>query len=546
VLATRFAIAVVICAHASSAAQQESGSAFGTRAVIPGGLRGDVYHLPATTTKIPDFRWLNPLESIYTDSLNVLPRASSPNWPGIKESLDWFAIDYSGQFWLESAGVYRFAVTSGSGTKLYIDGELIVDNDGLHPPQAKMTGVMLKRGIHQIRVSYFQGPGEAATLILQVAGPGEDWRIFSMDRFKPPPNPRSLAYPYESRRSLSAAIFEPGLSVSSVMGTPGEPVRVEISITSPPGKEVFALEWEIAVPAQALESIGDEPAAGRAAVDSGRVVRCSKLRNEIHSCTLSGGREPITNGPIAVFYFKIRNDARPGPLAFRIQKVEAVTAQGGRQSTLDDAEGTITVIPPRISWTEPEPPSSAPVVSVSVSPTRASLHAAQGIELHATVANSGNTAVTWSMTPTVGRLFAVGYYVAPPSIASTQTVSLTATSIADPTKSATAVVELIGPPGASPISVSLTPSAASLSASEGMQFHALVSNTRNRAVTWSVTPPEGTLFGDGYYVAPSGIPEDQTIRVTATSVADPTRTATAVITLRPQPLQHRQSSVTGR
>src|SRR5579862_2533474 len=81
-------LAVALCTCSSTAAQPGSTSAFGTSAVIPGGLRGDVYQLPNTTATIPDFRWLNALGSIYTNSLNVAPQSASLNWPGIKGPLD--------------------------------------------------------------------------------------------------------------------------------------------------------------------------------------------------------------------------------------------------------------------------------------------------------------------------------------------------------------------------------------------------------------------------------------------------------------------------
>ena len=46
---------------------------------------------------------------------------------------------------------------------------------------------MLESGVHRIRVSYFQGPREQVALVLKVAPPGEEFRIFSTDEFRPPP-----------------------------------------------------------------------------------------------------------------------------------------------------------------------------------------------------------------------------------------------------------------------------------------------------------------------------------------------------------------------
>ncbi len=63
----------------------------------------------------------------------------------------------------------------------------------------------------------------------------------------------------------------------------------------------------------------------------------------------------------------------------------------------------------------------------------------------ATVAGTSNTAVTWSMSPSIGTLTTNGLYTAPfpgTIITTTQTVTITATSQADTTKSATATVTI--------------------------------------------------------------------------------------------------------
>ena len=61
-----------------------------------------------------------------------------------------------------------------------------------------------------------------------------------------------------------------------------------------------------------------------------------------------------------------------------------------------------------------------------------------------TISGTSNTAVTWSMSPSLGTLSANGLYTAPyPGIiTSTRTVTITATSQADTTKSATATVTI--------------------------------------------------------------------------------------------------------
>jgi hypothetical protein len=162
---------------------------FGTTVVIPSGLRGEVYYIPWDSERLPDFAKLKSRGTIYTVSLNVPERNFREGFPGVTERFEWFAIDYSGRFWIEKPGKYRFHLLSDDGSKLYIDDRLVIDNDGIHPPEERSGRVAMEGGIHRIRVSYFQGPGGGVALVLRVAGPGEQLRVFSTDEFHPPPNP---------------------------------------------------------------------------------------------------------------------------------------------------------------------------------------------------------------------------------------------------------------------------------------------------------------------------------------------------------------------
>lgn len=184
-----FILAVLACVS-PIAAQEQPTFVFGTTVVIPSGLRGLVYHIHHNRTQLPDFDKLKPAgPAIYTSSLNVPPQSFSEGFPGVTKRNEWFAIDYKGNFWITDPGMYRFALLSDDGAKLSIDGQVVIDNDGLHPPQEKSGAVNLAGGIHSIRVSYFQGPKFQIALVLKVAGPGQELRIFSTDEFKPPPDP---------------------------------------------------------------------------------------------------------------------------------------------------------------------------------------------------------------------------------------------------------------------------------------------------------------------------------------------------------------------
>jgi hypothetical protein len=167
---------------------------FGTTVVIPSGLRGEIYTIPRKTRKLPNLEKLKPVGTIYTTILNVPVSDFTEGFPGVTGQFEWFAIDYTGRFWIEKPGYYRFALLSDDGSKLYIDGVLVIDNDGLHSAQIRAAKARLSGGIHSVRVSYFQGPRYELALVLAVAGPGEHWRIFSTDEFRPPANPKDWRY----------------------------------------------------------------------------------------------------------------------------------------------------------------------------------------------------------------------------------------------------------------------------------------------------------------------------------------------------------------
>lgn len=86
------------------------------------------------------------------------------------------------------------------------------------------------------------------------------------------------------------------------------------------------------------------------------------------------------------------------------------------------------------------------------------------------------------------------------------------------------------------ISVSLSPSSATVLIGGSQQFAATISNTPDQSVTWSVngTPggnaTTGTISSSGLYTPPATVPSTS-ITVTATSHADSSKTGTAALSL---------------
>src|SRR6202042_852772 len=109
--------------------------------------------------------------------------------------------------------------------------------------------------------------------------------------------------------------------------------------------------------------------------------------------------------------------------------------------------------------------------------------------------------------------------------ASQQTITITAKSAANSLVTATATVSL------QPVGVKVGPSSASLAAGQSTTFTASVTGTTNTAVTWWVRRAGGWLV-DGFHPAPATISSSETVTITAKSVADSTKSASATVSLQ--------------
>ena len=160
---------------------------------------------------------------------------------------------------------------------------------------------------------------------------------------------------------------------------------------------------------------------------------------------------------------------------------------------------------------------TATTVGVSISPTSGSVSTGGTLQLTASVAGTSNTAVSWSAS--AGVVSSLGLYTAPGTAG---TYSVTATSVADPTKSASATVTVT----ATTVAVSISPTSGSVSTGGTLQLTASVTGTSNTAVSWAASA--GVVSSLGLYTAPG---TTGTYSVTATSVADPTKSASATVTV---------------
>jgi hexosaminidase len=75
--------------------------------------------------------------------------------PDVREDL--YGIEFQGFLKIRETGVYTLYTTSDDGSQLFLHDKLFIDNDGIHGPQIKQRQVALKKGIHPIKILFFEG-----------------------------------------------------------------------------------------------------------------------------------------------------------------------------------------------------------------------------------------------------------------------------------------------------------------------------------------------------------------------------------------------------
>jgi hypothetical protein len=131
-----------------------------------GPIRGWVFFIQQTNN-FPDLAGKIPNAALATGGFNVGSQQPTGGFPGIDPNRNsWFAIRYEGPFVVSTAGTWAFSVTSDDGANLYVDGNIVVQDDGLHPGTTKNGQLNLNAGRHELRMDYFQGGGNVALQVM--------------------------------------------------------------------------------------------------------------------------------------------------------------------------------------------------------------------------------------------------------------------------------------------------------------------------------------------------------------------------------------------
>ena len=163
---------------------------------------------------------------------------------------DGFALRFLGQIKIDKPGNYTFYLSSDDGSRFYLDGEQLIDNDGLHGMVEKSGSAELQPGLHEIIVTYFDNGGGD--------GLGFDWSGPGISRQPVPPEVLVSA----------AAQTTQDLGILALMSLPGreaDKARILAGLLSSGASLQSSLTAAASLPAEAWKE-GTAAAAAAAAV----------------------------------------------------------------------------------------------------------------------------------------------------------------------------------------------------------------------------------------------------------------------------------------
>lgn len=111
--------------------------------------------------KLPDFDKLKAKTSGKANGFDL----------SVAQRNDNMAIRFEGYLRIDRDGQYNFHLTSDDGSKLFIADQLLIDNDGIHPPSTKVGRAFLKQGVHKFVAAVFNGGG-GVELNVDIQGSG--------------------------------------------------------------------------------------------------------------------------------------------------------------------------------------------------------------------------------------------------------------------------------------------------------------------------------------------------------------------------------------
>lgn len=99
------------------------------------------------------FKWLPPFENLEPLDRIIAKKLDAED---LGPGEDYFALELEGYLDVPQSGMYRIVLTSDDGSRLFLHGQRLIDNDGSHSARPKDGYIALEKGLHPLRIEYFE------------------------------------------------------------------------------------------------------------------------------------------------------------------------------------------------------------------------------------------------------------------------------------------------------------------------------------------------------------------------------------------------------
>ena len=126
------------------------------------GVPASWYALAGDTANLPDFTTLTSYGGSVLANIDIPSTGDLFSTTGRTDSV---AAVFEGYISIPTTGLWTFSTESDDGSRLLVDSQLVVTNDGLHGMVDRSGQIALEAGFHRYRVEFFENFGGAGEIV---------------------------------------------------------------------------------------------------------------------------------------------------------------------------------------------------------------------------------------------------------------------------------------------------------------------------------------------------------------------------------------------
>ena len=143
---------------------QSSASTFANESAVTG-IMARYYEIESGATTMPDVSLQAPDFINQPTQINFAKVGGATTWTDVPFHENYASI-YTGYINIPADDTYTFRMNSDDGSIMYLDGEKIIDNDGVHSMTEKSSGgIVLEAGYHSFQIEFFEASGDNGLIL---------------------------------------------------------------------------------------------------------------------------------------------------------------------------------------------------------------------------------------------------------------------------------------------------------------------------------------------------------------------------------------------